>query len=80
MDSLGVSGDVLTWTNSTATFAADLKTGSFTQVTKQYGSALTNGNAVAVYYPLGDPKSPDLAYDAYLVKTSDFSEMPRCAT
>jgi hypothetical protein len=79
MDSLGVSGDVVTWTSSTATFAANLKTGSFTQVTKEYGSALTNGSAVAVYYPLGDLKSPDLAYDGYVVKTSDISDLPGCA-
>ncbi|GAA1949538.1 hypothetical protein [Catenulispora subtropica] len=78
MDSLGVSGDLLTWTSSKATFAANLKTGSFTQVTKEFGSALTNGNAVAVYYPLGDLKSPDLTYDGYVVKTSDISELPRC--
>jgi hypothetical protein len=79
MDTVGVSGDVVTWTNSTATFAADLKTRSFTQVTKEYGSAVTNGDAVAVYYPLGDVKSPDLTYDAYVLKTSDLTGLPPCA-
>ena len=79
MDTVGVSGDVVTWTNSTATFAADLKTRSFTQVTKEYGSAVTNGDAVAVYYPLGDVKSPDLTYDAYVLKTSDLSGLPQCS-
>ena len=78
MDTVGVSDDVVTWTNSTATFAADLKTRSFTQVTKEYGSAVTNGDAVAVYYPLGDVKSPDLTYDAYVLKASDLSGLPRC--
>ncbi|NUR31409.1 MAG: hypothetical protein HOV83_37145 [Catenulispora sp.] len=79
MDSLGVSGDIVTWTSSTATFAANLKTGSFTQVTKEYGSALTNGAAVAVYYPLGDLKSPDLAYEGYVLKTSDLAQLPKCS-
>ena len=79
MDTVGVSGDVVTWTNSTATFAADLKTRSFTQVTKEYGSAVTNGDAVAVYFPLGDVKSPDLTYDAYVLKTSDLSGLPQCS-
>ena len=79
MDSLGASGDVVTWTDSTATFAADLKTGSFTQVTKQYGSALTNGDAVAVYYPLGDVKSPDLTYDAYVLRASALTALPKCS-
>ena len=79
MDTLGVSGDVVTWTNSAATFAADLKARSFTQITKEYGSALTNGAAVAVYYPLGDVKSPDLTYDAYVLKTSDLSTLPQCS-
>lgn len=78
MDSLGVSGDVVTWTNTTATFAADLKTGSFTQVTKQYGSALTNGDAVAVYYPLGDVKAADLTYAAYVLRLSDLTRLPKC--
>lgn len=79
MDSVGVSGDVVTWTTTAATFAANLKTGSFTQITKQYGSALTNGDAVAVYYPLGDVKSADLTYDAYVLKTSDLSALAKCS-
>lgn len=78
MDSLGVSGDVVTWTNTAATFAADLKTGSFTQVTKEYGSALTNGDGVAVYYPLGDVKAADLTYAAYLLQLSDLTRLPKC--
>lgn len=79
MDTVGVSGDVVTWTNSSATFAADLKTRSFTQVTKEYGSALTNGDAVAVYYPAGDVKSPDLTYNAYVLKTSDLTGLAQCS-
>lgn len=78
MDSVGVSGDVVTWTSTSATFAADLMTGSFTQVTKQYGSALTNGDAVAVYYPLGDVKSADLTYAAYVLRLSDLTRLPKC--
>ena len=78
MDLVGVSGDVVTWTSQTATFAANLTTGSFTQLTKQYGSALTNGDAVAVYYPLGDVKSPDLAYAGYVLRLSDLTRLPRC--
>lgn len=78
MDSVGVAGDVVTWTDSTATFAADVKTGSFTQVTKQYGSALTNGGAIMVYYPLGDVKSPSLKYDVFLLKTSDLAGLATC--
>lgn len=78
MDSVGVSGDVVTWTSQTATFAANLTTGSFTQLTKQYGSALTNGDAVAVYYPLGDVKSADLTYAGYVLRLSDLTRLPRC--
>lgn len=78
MDSLGASGDVVTWTNSTATYAADLATGSFTQITKQYGSALTNGEAVAVYYPLGDVKAPDLTYGGYVLRISDLTTLGKC--
>jgi hypothetical protein len=78
IDSLGVSGDVVTWTNSTATFAADLTTGSYTQVTKQYGSALTNGGIVVVYYPLGDVKSPDLTYAGYVLRVSDLTGLSKC--
>ena len=80
LDSLGVSGDVVTWTDSTATFAADLATGSYTQVTKEYGSALTNGDAVAVYYPLGDVKSPDLTYAAYVLRISALTGLPKCSS
>jgi hypothetical protein len=78
MDSVGVSGDVVTWTSQTATYAADLTTGSFTQLTKQYGSALTNGDAVAVYYPLGDVKAADLTYAAYVLRLSDLTRLPKC--
>jgi hypothetical protein len=78
MDTVGASGDIVTWTSSQATYAANLKTGSFTQVTKEFGSALTNGDAVAIYYPQGDLKSPDLAYSAYVVKTSDLAGLPKC--
>ena len=79
IDSLGVSGDVVTWTDSTATYAANLKTDSLTQLTKQYGTALTNGDAIAVYYPLGDVKSPELRYAAYVVRVSDLSTLARCS-
>jgi hypothetical protein len=78
VDELGVSGDIVTWTGAQATYAADLKTHSYTQITAQYGSALVNGGAIAVYYPQGDLQSPDLTYNGYVVDRGVFSSMAGC--
>jgi hypothetical protein len=78
VDEPGVTGDVVTWTGAQATYAADLKTHSYTRITAQYGSALVNGSAIAVYYPQGDLKAPDMTYDGYVLEPQVFSSLAAC--
>ena len=78
VDDPGVSGGVVTWTGSQATYAANLKTGSYTQITVQYGEALVNGAAIAVSYPVGDLKSPTMVYAGYVLGSADFSSLGEC--
>ncbi|WP_327388990.1 hypothetical protein [Streptomyces sp. NBC_01207] len=51
IDWVHVVGDVITWTDTTATWAADLRGRAYTQMTPQYGGTNTDGTAVVVSYP-----------------------------
>ncbi|MFE1416466.1 hypothetical protein ACFW6F_37565 [Streptomyces sp. NPDC058746] len=57
IDWVHVAGDVITWTDSTATWAADLRGRAYTQMTPQYGGTSSHGTAVVVSYPGPDRRS-----------------------
>ncbi|MFJ8011104.1 hypothetical protein [Streptomyces sp. NPDC096339] len=57
IDWVHVAGDVITWTDSTATWAADLRGRAYTQMTPQYGGTNSHGSAVVVSYPGPDKRS-----------------------
>ncbi|MEU8764133.1 hypothetical protein [Streptomyces sp. NPDC048659] len=57
IDWVHVAGDVITWTDPTATWAADLRGRAYTQMTPQYGGTNSHGTAVVVSYPGPDKRS-----------------------
>ncbi|MFD3472820.1 hypothetical protein ACFWWM_42170 [Streptomyces sp. NPDC058682] len=57
IDWVHVAGDVITWTDSTATWAADLRGRAYTQMTPQYGGTNSHGTAVVVSYTGPDKRS-----------------------
>ncbi|MET8701310.1 hypothetical protein ABZW10_20950 [Kitasatospora sp. NPDC004723] len=57
IDWVHVAGDVITWTDPTATWAADLRGRAYTQITPKYGGTNSHGSAVVVSYPGPDKRS-----------------------
>lgn len=57
IDWVRVAGDVITWTDPTATWAADLRGRAYTRITPQYGGSNSHGSAVVVSYPGPDKRS-----------------------
>lgn len=74
---LGLAGDLLTYTDDQATYIADLRSGSTTRATPQYGSAAVNGPRIEVGYQATDDKSvQDLA--EYSVDSAALPRLPGC--
>lgn len=80
VDALQVAGDLITWTGGTATWAADLRSHSLTQVTPRHGWAIGNGQALAISYPTEDPKAARTQHVAYVVTTAQLNPLPTCTT
>ncbi|MBG6134271.1 hypothetical protein [Longispora fulva] len=78
IDGIHVAGDLVTWTGSTATYAADLRSRSFTQMSVQYGAALGNGRAITVSYPDGEIKADSMTYVTYVLAGADLPALPTC--
>ncbi|MFE6871866.1 hypothetical protein ACFVFS_35660 [Kitasatospora sp. NPDC057692] len=53
-----------TWTDSTATWAADLRGRAYTQITPRYGGTSSHGNAVVVSCPGPDKRSVSYVFTA----------------
>ncbi|MGA8116361.1 MAG: hypothetical protein WCA46_22110, partial [Actinocatenispora sp.] len=71
-----VAGDLVTWDDGSAQFAADLRSGSYTQLTSAYGYTEARGNGLAVGYP---PTSKDSsAAPPTLVRVDELPPLPRC--
>lgn len=74
-----VAGDLITWTDSNATFAGDLRSHSYTQITAQYGATVTKGDALGVGYPEeGTGKGSDKSDINYIVAPSKLPQLPAC--
>lgn len=71
-----VAGPLLAFDDGTAQFAADLRTGGFAQLTKQYGYTEANGDGLVVGYPPAGKSSP--ADAPSLLRVSSLPALPRC--
>jgi hypothetical protein len=74
LDRPHVAGQIVSWDDGKAQFALDLRSGTYTQVTPQYGSTGGWGNALAVEY--GPQQSGP--GDAAVVDTTALPPLPRC--
>ncbi|GAA3521674.1 hypothetical protein [Actinocatenispora rupis] len=72
-----VAGDLVTWDDGTAQFGADLRTGSYAQLTPRYGYTVADGDALAVGY--APASKTDDGAPPTLVRVSDLPPLPGCA-
>ncbi|MGC9668045.1 hypothetical protein ACNTMW_16000 [Planosporangium sp. 12N6] len=70
-----VIGDFVTWTNTDAYFAGDLRTDSYTQITPQYGSTGVSGASLIV----GFAPSANGPGDEIVVYTQTLPPLPTCS-
>ncbi|MDI2126562.1 hypothetical protein [Yinghuangia seranimata] len=78
VDGVQVAGDLVTWTDHEATWAADLRTGSFTRLTARYGSADTNGPSVVVSYRADEPVTGTSRATGYTIDATALPPLPPC--
>jgi hypothetical protein len=73
-----VAGQLVTWTDTRAQFALDLRSGSYTQITPKFGSTHAWGPVLAIQFA---PERNDvLAADVTVVDTRTLPPLPRCAS
>lgn len=73
---LALSGDLLTYTDDHATFAADLERHSYSPLTKSYGGAVATGDTIAVNSPAD--KGQGAGQTASVVDSAQLSRLPDC--
>jgi hypothetical protein len=72
-----VGGPLVTWDNGTAQYVADLRTGSYAQITPEAGATKLSGDALVVTYaPSG--KASHAVLDSTLVRPSRLPALPTC--
>lgn len=71
-----VSGALVAWDDGTAQWAADLRTGAYTQLTPEYGYTEATGDGLSVGYA-PDGKS-GTAPAPTVVRTTDLPALPHC--
>ncbi|MGC9668043.1 hypothetical protein ACNTMW_15990 [Planosporangium sp. 12N6] len=69
-----VAGDLVTWTDIQAQFAGDLRTGSYTQITPQYGYTKVWGTSLNV----GFAPSANGEGDQVMIDTRTLPPLPTC--
>ncbi|MHA6759877.1 hypothetical protein [Streptacidiphilus sp. PAMC 29251] len=74
---LGLAGDLLTYTDSVATFVVDLRSGARTQVTEEYGVANVDGDSIEVGSLPGGAKAAPL--NEWAVDARRLPPLPHCA-
>jgi hypothetical protein len=70
-----VGGSWVTWDTGKAQFIADLRTGSYAQLTPQYGGTVLSGNGLVVMYA---PAGTSTVVDSTLVDLSKLPDLPAC--
>jgi hypothetical protein len=72
-----VAGPIVTWDNGSAWFVADLRSGSYAQITPEFGATTLTGDALVVSYaPTGTKELPVL--DSTLIRPSHLPQLPAC--
>ena len=72
-----VAGPIVTWDNGSAWFVADLRSGSYAQITPESGATTLTGDALVVTYaPTGTKELPML--DSTLIRPSHLPPLPAC--
>jgi hypothetical protein len=71
-----VAGELIAWGDTTAQFALDLRSGSYTQITPEFGSQLTGGPYLGVGFA---PERLRTFSDQTVVDTRDLPPLPGCA-
>jgi hypothetical protein len=72
-----VAGDLVAWDNGVAQFVADLRTGSYAQLTQHGGSTMLAADALLVGYPPAEKGAHPVA-EASIVRPSTLPPLPRC--
>jgi hypothetical protein len=72
-----IAGDLVTWTDDRATYAADLRSHSATTIAPWYGGSVGRGTALSVGYP-ADRDGKSGAQVNYVVSTSALPALPGC--
>ncbi len=83
VDWIAIAGDLVTWSGAETQWAADLRSGSVTRITQQYGGRLTNGNALLVSEPTGglEPSSKEfLSVIHAVVDATRLPPLPGCGS
>jgi hypothetical protein len=70
-----VGGPLVTWDNGSAQFVADLRSGSYAQLTPWAGATLLSGDALVVTYA---PASKGTVVDSTLIRPSQLPALPTC--
>jgi hypothetical protein len=71
-------GNIVTWTGD-ATYAADLRSGSYVKLTPQYGYSIAKGTHLAFMYNTTMVKSQYMSQDSYVLDVSKLPPLPSCA-
>jgi len=72
-----VGGPLVTWDNGATQFVADLRGGSYAQLTPEFGSTKLFADALVVTYaPTGKSTHPIL--DSTLIRPSQLPPLPAC--
>jgi hypothetical protein len=77
-DAVAVVGNLVTWTGTEATWAADLRSHSFTRLTPQYGSAQGSHGRILVGYQKKLTKAGTPDQTSYMVQADRLPPLPTC--
>jgi hypothetical protein len=73
-----VAGPFVTWDNGSAQFVADLRSGSYAQITPAFGATLLSGDALVVTYAPTSSKGSLSIVDSTLIRPSQLPPLPTC--
>jgi hypothetical protein len=73
-----LAGDVVAWTSPQGVFAADLRSGSYTQITADGGYAYAAGNSLLVTQAAGSGKQSPFPAQTAVVTASGLPPLPGC--
>lgn len=78
MDQLRTSGRLVTWRTPETSYALDLVSGAYTEITPAYGYAQAAGGALALAYSVGDAKAAGARSVVQVVDGTRLPGLPSC--